>query len=181
MTLEGNKFLIKEYKKMNLTDKEIEDFVKHNVTDHRMVKITSDIILTNVLFVFFALTLIQCCLCSLPCLWVKGCCCFKTCSYYKKKGTKDKKTGDIYVTLKNYKKFGKRSLNTVIEKRSNVELPKRTESIMLLGAIDNSAGLRSPMKAGRAMQDTIDDPYQLLDNSPEPRQMNPNRNKVSPE
>lgn len=141
--------------------------MKNNVTDNHIVQITSDIILTDLLLVFCSLTFIQWCICSLPCLWIKGCCCFKKCSSYKTKGTVDPKTGDVYVLLKHYTKYGSRRQNKDIEIRLCIEA-KRTDSIQLLQNIGYSPSLRpTPVKIGPEPDGTINDNDSLIDNSPE--------------
>ena len=94
------------YKSANISDEDIENFVKNNVTTHEIVKNLSDALFSPVIYILFTLILLQCCVCQLPCFWYLGCCCFKNCSKIKRKGFMDKETGDVYVPVRDYLKYG---------------------------------------------------------------------------
>ena len=93
------------YRKADLTEEEIIAFSK-KLQDNPFVKHTGDLLILPYLFSLLALVCCQCCICSLPCLWHKGCCCFKKCSNYKRKGTVNYGEDVIYICYKDYIKYG---------------------------------------------------------------------------
>ena len=103
------------YKDAKITDKNIEEFIETKVATNSIVKVTSDIIFLPYLFALLALTCFQCCCCSVPILWKKGCCCFRNCSNYEKVGKIDTKSGDVYISLRKYKKYGCQSKKLLLD------------------------------------------------------------------
>ena len=101
--------------KTKISEKDIELFVEKNVASHEIVQMTSDIVFLPYLWALLSLTMLQCFCCSVPILWYKGCCCFFACSSHRMKGTIDKKTGDVFISLRKYKKYGSRNENKIIE------------------------------------------------------------------
>ena len=51
------------YKSANISDEDIENFVKNNVTTHEIVKNLSDALFSPVIYILFTLILLQCCVC----------------------------------------------------------------------------------------------------------------------
>ena len=100
-------------KKHNITDEQIKAWAK-GAQNNKFVKHGGDILVLPWLFAVFSILCCQLCCCSLPCLYSKGCCCFKKCSGYKKKGTIDEETNEIYICYKDYLKFGLDPSNPLI-------------------------------------------------------------------
>ena len=85
--------------------KELTKKAFKRATKNKYVRYAAHVIILPYLFAVLVCVWVQCFMCSLPCLWYKGCCCFKKCSNYKKKGTIHKESGKTYVLYRDYMQY----------------------------------------------------------------------------
>ena len=76
---------LETYKSLNITTAHL-DHVTHKISSQERVHVDVDVIVLPYLLLILCFTVFQCVLCSIPCMYRQGCCCFQNCSAKRKFG-----------------------------------------------------------------------------------------------